>query len=159
MIQTLSPGSEGSCGNLVPELPALLAGEFLAFLGSQKSLVLIHLLFILLHALNVRQHALAVIIVVSSRDGAVLPHLVEKTRDAFFHVRLTDVRGSLGVAVSLGRTLALGIVGGRLAVLRLLGLKFHLTLLDCVCLRRLRHRCLLSLLRVHTWPQAANVAR
>jgi hypothetical protein len=53
--------------------------------------------------------------------------------------------------------LAVGSIGG-LAVLLLLGLQFHLTLLHGLSLGGLLHGNLLSLLRVHARPKTAHVA-
>jgi hypothetical protein len=54
--------------------------------------------------------------------------------------------------------LALGGIGG-LAILLLLGLQLHLTLLHGLGLGGLLHGDLLSLLRVHARPKAADIAR
>ena len=100
-------------------------------------------------------------VLIVTGGGTVVTHLVKKARDALFHMRLGGVRGTLSVAMALlrrrGLALALRAVGS-LAVLRMLGLELHLSLLDGVDLGSLLHGGLLCLLRVHARPQAANVA-
>lgn len=91
-----------------------------------------------------------------------MTHLVEKTRDGFLDMRFGGVRGSLAIAMALllsrrALALALGCIGG-LAVLLLLGLQLHLTLLHGLSLGGLLHGNRLSLLRVHARPKAADIA-
>ena len=91
-----------------------------------------------------------------------MTHLVEKTRDGLLDMRFGGVRGSLAIAMALllsrrALALALGGIGG-LAVLLMLGLQLHLTLLHSLGLGGLLHGHLLSLLRVHARPKTADVA-
>lgn len=78
-------------------------------------------------------------------------------------MRFGGMRRSLAIAMALllsGRALALalGCIGG-LAVLLLLRLQLHLTLLHSLGLGSLLHGKLLRLLRVHARPKASDIAR
>jgi hypothetical protein len=141
-------------------LTTFLAGELFALLGCKQTLILVHLLFILPHPGNLGKKVVGRASIV--RDGAVVAHLVEKTRDGFLDMRLGGVRGSLAIAMALllsrrALALALGRIGG-LAVLLLLCLELHLALLHGLSLGGLLHGNLLSLLRVHAGPKTANIA-
>ena len=104
-----------------------------------------------------RQQARLVVIIVG--DGAVLTHLVEETRDTLFDMRLGDVRRALAIAVVLLRRLLALLAIIRLAVLRMLGLQLHLTLLQTLHASCLLHSGMLGLRRVHARPQTADIAR
>jgi len=70
-------------------LTTFLAGELLALLGSEQTLILVHLLFVLPHPGDLRKKVVRRASIV--RDGAVVAHLVEETRDGFLDMRLGNV--------------------------------------------------------------------
>lgn len=157
---TLSPRTECASRHLVPQLSALLARELLALLGSEQTLILIHLLLILPHPGDLRENIVRRAGVI--RYGAVVAHLVQETGDALLDMRLAYMRRALAAAMALlrGRALALALAAvGGLAVLLLLSLQLHLALVNGLRLRSLLHGSLLSLLRVHARPETADIAR
>lgn len=131
---TLSAGTEGAGGNLVAELATFLAAELLALLTSEKSLVLVHILLVLLASRQIHERSGAVALL-----SGLSTHGVEELGDLL----LNDGVGRLLAfgALLLTHLLALLLLLNNLLLLPLLGLG-------------LGKRSL----RVHARPEAANVA-
>jgi hypothetical protein len=139
-VLTLSPAAEGTGGNLVPELAALLAAELLALLAGQELLVLVHLglALLLLGEVDLR-HAL---------DGRVLHGLGAHRVEDVLHVLVGDGAARLRRP---GLLRLLGLLDALPLQLLLLPLQLLLLLL-LLCPER-------RLLLVHTRPHTARGAR
>jgi hypothetical protein len=118
MMLTLSPGAEGTCRDLVPQLASLLATELLAFLAGEQLLVVIHVILVLPHPMVADRGGIALAAITGRGLGT---HRVQELRDLLLddRVRRLEALGPLlrlrlahcGLPLLLDHLLLLSLLG------------------------------------------------
>ena len=101
VVLTLSPRAESARGDLVAELAALLTAELLALLGSEKTLVLVHVVLVLLGTDDVGKDVAVGVLGSKSSVLAVCADLGNDALDGLLGAGVAQGAGSLAAALLL----------------------------------------------------------